>query len=326
MASVCPRVTVVVPCFNVADYLPSALEQLWAQSVQDIEIMIIDDGSTDDTAQIARAAAARDARVRVIQLERNSGVAVARKSAVDAASAPWIWFVDADDSWPEHALEALERNAGERTDVVVAGARYVYQDGRTVAIEPPAPGTLSGERAFISLLQGRIKGHLWNKLFRTSLLRQLEFVPSRVHSDLSLVAEALSASREVIVTREHVYDYRVRSGSIITSRTPRADSLRTVDAVVQRSASRFSASKDLSRDMLYFRHRFILLSALKDASNRSYSAPERVQLVKIVRRDMRWRAVGEFLRRSDPKRALAVFAAKTSSLSATAAARLLGGR
>ncbi|WP_144795954.1 glycosyltransferase family 2 protein [Microbacterium paludicola] len=320
-----PAVTVILPCYNVAPFFDRAIEQLAAQSITDLEILVIDDGSTDDTVARARRAAARDPRVRVIELSTNGGVAHAREAGVNAATAQWIWFVDADDAWPHDAAASLLANS-EGADMVIGAAQYVYDTKPSRPLPAPRDRINSGRDAFAALLDGDITGHLWNKLFRRDLLQKVSFRASRVHSDLSIVAEATAACDSVAVTSKCVYSYQIRSGSVITSNTPRAASLKTVSDVVEKSARTFQHDKEIAQKLRYFEHRYILLSALKDAANPGYSNSDRRDIIASIRKDLRWKAVSDFASKRDFKRAAAVVAAKSSPVTAKVGAFVLSRR
>lgn len=106
------EVSVVIPAYNAAATLPTTLCSVQAQTLRDIEILVVDDGSTDETAEIAEAAAALDTRVRVIRQE-NAGVAGARNAGVAVSTARWIAPLDADDLWHPEKLERQLRAARE---------------------------------------------------------------------------------------------------------------------------------------------------------------------------------------------------------------------
>lgn len=91
-------VSIIVPCYNVAAYLDQCMESLTGQSMEDIEIICVNDGSSDRTAEILREWRNRDRRVRIID-QKNSGVSAARNSGMEAAAGTYIGFVDPDDRW-----------------------------------------------------------------------------------------------------------------------------------------------------------------------------------------------------------------------------------
>jgi glycosyltransferase involved in cell wall biosynthesis len=209
-----PRVSVIVPAYNAADFLEATIDDLLNQTLTDIEIVVVDDGSADATAEVAHRAAQAHPRLRFVRLAENGGVALARKRAVQESRGEFLWFVDADD---ERAPDALEKMVGAAeasgADVVICSAEYVYDAGRTRPI--PAPrlaAPVSGADAFTLLLNGVLTGHLWNKLFRREPALGITYPPARVHSDLAMVAQLLAGAETVTAIPDTLYSYRLRSG------------------------------------------------------------------------------------------------------------------
>src|SRR5687768_9006077 len=208
-------ISVVMPVFNDAKHLAGAIDRVLGQVGVDVQLVIVDDGSSDESPAIARAAADRDPRVTAIQLAENGGAAPARKRGVEEARADWIWFVDSDDDWPSDSAARLAA-ATERSpapDVVVAGARYTFESGKAPKVlEPPAGPSVTGRDAFALFLRGKITGHLWNKLFRRELLLTIDFTPARVQSDLAMVAQAIAGAACVGFLPQHVRSEERRVG------------------------------------------------------------------------------------------------------------------
>lgn len=307
-----PQVSVILPAFRAAADLPRAVERLRAQEFRDLEVLIIDDGSGDGTALVASELAAAYEDVRAILLPENVGVARARRAGVEAARGEWLWFVDADDDWADDALRVLVAMASARdVDVVVAAATLVTAEGRRRPLRPPVSPPVSGRDGFRMLLRGEISGHLWNKLFRRTVMAQASFAPARVQSDLVMVADALSHAGSVAFTDVDVYEYLVRPGSIITSVSRRAESLAVIDEAVGRAAARLGLQG--SDDYRYFRARYVALSGIKDALRADYRKSEQKLLLLHNRRILRAGDLALFLRRQDPRRALLALTAKTST-------------
>lgn len=160
------------------------------------------------------------------------------------------------------------------------------------------------------LLRGEITGHLWNKLFRREVMAEASFTPARVHSDLVMVADALSAARTVRFAEAEVYEYRLRAGSIITSTSQRAESLRLIDDAVRADAVRLGLAE--SEDLRYFRARYVQLSGIKDALFADYPADERRRHLSDRRRALTWSDVALFARRRDARRLALATTAKVS--------------
>lgn len=299
-----PEVSVVLPCYNAAQYAQRAVERLLEQDSADLEIVLVDDASKDDTAAILTRLAEQNDRVRVVLLAENGGVAAAREAAVQVARGTYVWFVDADDEWPVNAVSLLvEAAKATDADIVCASARVVAegQAPRTVG-RLPAASAITGAEALHELLLGNLTGHLWNKLFRRDPLGRITFTRIRQHSDQAMVAQAFVEARTVSILRECVYTYRLRGGSIIRSGSRRADSLRLLGEVVAQSVARVDATGLRHPDYRYYRARYNLLSRLKDATSGSYSPAERTALVGEVRREMSLSGAAALARRKDATR------------------------
>ncbi|WP_158253318.1 glycosyltransferase [Cryobacterium sp. N19] len=312
-----PVVSVIVPAFNAAEFLADAVERLVQQtlaaSVGSVEIIVVDDGSTDATATIGARLSAAHPGVHFFPEEQNGGVARARARAVAESRGEFLWFVDCDDDWAPSALEKLvaaARSTG--ADVIVCGAEYVYPGQRRPLAAPLLNGPITGAEAFGMLLDGEISGHLWNKLFRRELTREIEFTPARVHSDLAMVAQLLAAADRVAVIRDVLYSYVVRGGSIIRSGSRRAESLLLVEQAVTTAAITLDTRIIGSNSYGYFRLRYILLSGLKDALSGPYDAEERDEIVAELRSRLTWRLVLLAARRGDWKRLALAGSAKVS--------------
>ena len=125
-----PKVSVVVPCYNVATYVGACLDSLVNQTLHDIEIICVDDKSTDDTANIIKKRAGADARIKLIELPQNAGVSVARNTGIDAATGEYIGFVDPDDYVDLDFYEKLyEVATRENADIAKANLTVVNVDG-----------------------------------------------------------------------------------------------------------------------------------------------------------------------------------------------------
>ncbi len=220
-----PRISVVVAFFNNADDLADCLDSIAAQSHPDLEVIMVDDGSTDHSAGIARAKAAADPRFRLIQPE-HGGPGGARNRGVEQARGEFLAFVDGDDLLPANAYElllhALERSGSD----FVSGA--VWRVGPK-GLNPSALHTLA--------LKGRQTGthvtktprllydvSVWNKLFRRSFwdAHQLSFPEQVVWEDLRLMTKAHVLAEAVDVIPDIVYYWRERAQgklSITQSRT-----------------------------------------------------------------------------------------------------------
>lgn len=308
-------VTVVLPAYNAAELLEDAVGRLLRQTLAGLEVVVVDDGSADATAEVGAALAARHPQVRLLVQEANGGVAAARERGVAEARGRFVWFVDADDEWPDDAAATLLA-AAERTsaDVVCAGASTVMLDGsvKPVGALPPGEPVLSAAEAFTAFLTGGVSGHLWNKLFSREVLGRVRFTATRQHSDQAMVAQALARAEKVAVVDAVVYRYLLREGSIIRSSTRRAPALRAVGQVVRECAAELGPSVADGPAMRYYLARFQLLSRFKDAVAGDYDDAERRSLVAQARRELTVPILLAPAREGDPRRTVMLGAARWS--------------
>ena len=208
-----PLVSVIIPAYHVEKRLGKCVESVCAQTWENLEILIIDDGSTDGTGRVADEWAAKDARVRV-EHQANAGVSAARNRALDMAAGEWVRFVDADDWLPPDSIEKLLRRVErERSDLVMAG--YEHQVGELCHVFNLAKrdDTVSCE-AYLAFLNPNANsffcGALWNKLFRRELI---ERAGARFESglgygeDFLFVCAYLTEAKRISFSTDVVYRY-----------------------------------------------------------------------------------------------------------------------
>ena len=127
-------VSIVVPVFNVADYLRRGIDSILSQSFRDFELILVDDGSTDDSGNICDEYVAKDNRIRVVH-KTNGGVSSARNAGLDLALGEWVYFPDPDDELYPDCLMTLASGISEDVDVVMGGYEVVRLDGTHVRSE-----------------------------------------------------------------------------------------------------------------------------------------------------------------------------------------------
>jgi len=133
-----PMVTVVIPCFNAQAFLPRTLESVLAQTHANLEIIVVDDASSDRSVEIVRSYAARDSRVRLLVRSTNAGTPGApRNDGVANARGEWIAFLDADDLWHPMKLELQLRALREHGALMCSTLMKDFVDEREIVVSPP---------------------------------------------------------------------------------------------------------------------------------------------------------------------------------------------
>ena len=214
------KISIVVPVFNIEGYVERCLQSLLQQTYTNLEVLAIDDGSTDSSGAILDRLATTDSRIKVIHKE-NGGVTSARMAGIRNATGEWIGFVDGDDKIESDMYERLLRNSAEyHADISHCGYQMCFDDGRIHYFHNT--GLLVQQdkiTALKELLSGsRIEPGLCNKLFHKTLFRSLlhgEAVPLdiKINEDLLMNYRLFSEAERTVFEDWCPYHYIVRSTS-----------------------------------------------------------------------------------------------------------------
>ena len=168
-----PLVSIIVPVYNAERHLHRCVDSILSQTLEDFEIILVNDGSTDSSAAICDEYAKWDSRVKVLH-KSNGGVASARQAGIDIAIGKYSIHADSDD-WVEPTIleEMYGRAIAESADMVICDFVVVWSDKREVARQQLKQQP-NHDECLKSLLQGKIMGSLWNKLIRTSLYKKFD--------------------------------------------------------------------------------------------------------------------------------------------------------
>ena len=180
-------VTVIVPSYNVASTVVRCLDSVYAQTYGDLEVIAVNDGSTDDTLQVLRNYR-RSHESLVLIDQRNQGLSAARNTGLDAATGEYIFFLDSDDYLGPKEIELLADAMDEGVDVAVGGMTYVDADGNALRMVCD-PARHLDERGYWDSVYGNPNGNSveyivsWGKLYRARLFKRARFAPGKIHED-----------------------------------------------------------------------------------------------------------------------------------------------
>ena len=211
-----PLVSVIVPVYNVEEYLVQCLDSLCIQTLRDIEIILLDDASVDRCGKICEEYAARDSRFKVIHFTKNQGLSVARNTGISLAKATYLMFLDSDDWIEPNMLEMLTRVAYENmADIVICGIFQEYPD-HTVAV--PAPVVKYTNVISAVIKSANDTGAAWGKLYRRVRFMDINFPCGHVFEEYATVYKYYLQAASIISIAQPFYHYRKqRSGSITES-------------------------------------------------------------------------------------------------------------
>lgn len=205
-------ISVIIPVYNVEKYLPACLDSVRAQDYQNLEVLLIDDGSTDGSGEICRRYADKDARFRVLT-QRNQGQGAARNHGLDQCRGVYIAFADSDDVLAPDCVSALYALIKERPGFIASGEAVSFPE-REVCVFPPFSGEdrcLTPEEALLENLYQRstLDAAVWGRLYPASLFAdgKVRF-PETYYEDLGTVYRLLRLAKGVTSTKKCLYGYR----------------------------------------------------------------------------------------------------------------------
>ena len=213
-------ISIIVPVYNVRPYLEEALDSVLCQSYGKLEIILVDDGSTDGSGEVCDSYAMRDARVVVLHQE-NRGLSAARNAGLDRMTGEAVAFLDPDDAYDPCYIEAMwHAMLQERADMVVS--KYTVhttvdkrsRKGREKAYPPIEPGMYDRLAALRALADGTINVGVWNKLYRHELWTDLRFPEGHVYEDTDTTYRVVGRCDVVYALDQPLYLHRKRPGSI----------------------------------------------------------------------------------------------------------------
>ena len=215
------KVSIVVPVYNVEDYLKYCVDSLINQSYKNIEIILVDDGSTDDSGRICDEYAQEDDRVRVLHIE-NGGLSNARNTGVNVASAEWVIFIDSDDYYDRRTVEYLvqlqKKYAVDLVATSVIEVRDFQSDDFIGSLTDIDSLKLDRYTALKEMFYGNIVGtHPGGKLYKKEILMKFPFPKGMIYEDLAVSIEHIGACNEIAVGYINLYKYYRRPGSIVNS-------------------------------------------------------------------------------------------------------------
>lgn len=219
------KVSVIVPIYKVEKYIKKCVDSLVEQTLPDIEIILVDDGSPDDCGTICDTYAKRDLRIKVIH-KANEGLSEARNIGIKAATSEYIGFVDGDDYVAPDMYEVLYKNITEQNaDVAVCGLYDCYKDRKVTQYSGQGEFLiLNNKEALGAALEGvKFSVNAVNKLYKKSLFDGIKFPAGRLSEDAFTIPRVLASATTVVFESSPKYYYMHRGESITTSAFKRQD-------------------------------------------------------------------------------------------------------
>ena len=208
------ELSIIVPVYNTAQYLPQCIESILKQSFKNWELILIDDGSTDGSAEICEEWAQKDARIKVIH-KVNSGQADSRNQALEICQGAYIGFVDSDD-WIEESMYEVLMNDLKTTNSDIAICNH-YDESKNKTLCKNVSDKryiLKNQEIQEFVIKDKIKSYIWQMLFKRELLNK-PMPTSKNYEDYSILPHWFENAKQVVYTYQPLYHYRLRKSSIV---------------------------------------------------------------------------------------------------------------
>lgn len=213
-------ISIIVPVYKVENYLQRCVESLINQTYQNIEIILVDDGSPDRCGEMCEGLARQDSRIRVYHKE-NGGLSDARNYGVNVANGKYIGFVDSDDYVHSSMYEILYKAiVKENADVAECGVTRVYGNRTRVHCEIENLYEIMDEKQYFEeiLTLKKVYGSVWCKLIRKDIANQVQFEKGKYYEDLFYNLELVQIAKKYVFTNQPYYYYFIRENSITTEK------------------------------------------------------------------------------------------------------------
>lgn len=221
-------ISIIVPVYNAQNYLDRCLESLIKQSYSNIEIILVDDGSTDNSARICDDYSKKDNRIKVFHI-KNGGVSNARNYALQQISGQWFCFVDSDDWVDLHFVEVLYKNA-VKNNCVISACSYKMDNGEGNKEKSKNEKKLlvlnSSEECICNFINSglSLNGMVWNKLYHAELFKGIRFDAAiKINEDCLYTFDVMKKCSKACVTSEKLYHWFFREDSACHKRPDKLD-------------------------------------------------------------------------------------------------------
>lgn len=227
MNNTVPVISVLMPAFNVKDYIAMAIDSVLCQTLSDFELIIINDGSTDGTGEIIEKYREMDSRIRVYHTE-NRGLSSARNLALSYAVGEYITFIDSDDYINENYLECMYNNAVKYNADIVIASYYRYDEEKKkyyfpILEEGYDVKKFTGQEVYQNYYNP-VNGYnisfvvAWGKLFKKNLWDKMYFPDEKLHEDSFTIYKTYLLTDNIVYVNKCLYMYRQRGNSIMSSK------------------------------------------------------------------------------------------------------------
>lgn len=226
------KISVVIPLYNAEPYIGRCLDSVLRQSYKNIEIVIVDDASTDASLSVVQRYQTQNPSVTIISHKQNKGAMMSRKDGYTAATGECLMFVDADDTLPLDAVACLVAKQQEtNADIVAGNVEKIYVDGHKERLVENLPPHATGVDMLEALLDEKVRRCLWGRLYRTSLFHEHPLINldnMTIYEDACLLHQVVVNAHVIVTVDDTVYQYNENMSSV----THRVYGIQQIESII----------------------------------------------------------------------------------------------
>ena len=217
-------VSVIVPVYNVEIYLNKCIESIINQTYKNIEIILVDDGSTDHSGVICDKYAKRDSRIRVLHKE-NGGLSDARNKGIDISNGEYLSFIDSDDWIELDMIEKMYNNAIDNSaDISICRFEFVHSRQAIINNFSDKITVYEGKDSILAMYKYLVfASHACNKLYKKELFKELRYPVGKLYEDQFITYKLIWNSKKIVCTESKYYYYYMRNDSIVNKKFDERD-------------------------------------------------------------------------------------------------------
>lgn len=274
---VMPKISIIIPVYNVEEYLPKCLDSVINQTLKDIEIICIDDRSTDNSLEILKEFAKKDSRIRIIEQQENQGQGIARNIGINTAQGEYIGFIDPDDYIDITMYEQMYNQAKElNSEIVICDVQKFHENEKRVTkcqcfenvisplsiikVSMPAGQNIDKIQIYKTLIAS--PGYCGNKIYKTELIKHynIKFSERRCYEDCIFALRSHILAEKISYINKAFYTYRIRKTSTLRSIDSRYKDSKKAYSELNNYLNNIGMKNIFSKNLKYFRNIHAILT------------------------------------------------------------------
>lgn len=269
------KVSIIIPVYNVEQYLKRSLNSVLQQTYENLEIILVDDGSKDHSGKICDEYAKRDGRIRVFH-KKNGGLSDARNYGIKIASANYITFIDSDDYVEREYIEILMKSQRKYgSNIVIAGHTTIYPKRKIVHTENHSYVDKPEIILEKMLYDKGIDTSAWAKLYKKDLFKDIKYPKGRLFEDIATTGKLICGAKNISVEPVSIYNYVIRGNSISNEdfSEKKLDLISSTKEVVDYVVKRYPELQKAGKRRIMFSY-LATLSQLANSNNKDKNMRE----------------------------------------------------